>query len=143
MEIVNVVKSLSVAPKSRQSQKSLSQRTLSQKLSQNQHTENNLNEMTVPRLLNLTAVYNSLMNFIKVVTPNSKSIYISAMKYGRQFLEQFQKNCMPFMDLIFRSDSQNVLQIFKNLQPATRTLQVIFIILFLLFCSILILNTNN
>lgn len=51
-------------------------------------------------------------------------VLAAALKYGRAFVQAFQKICIPFFEDILRFEVHKVMKIIKAFQQGTRALQV-------------------
>ncbi|XP_037657572.1 Fanconi anemia group D2 protein isoform X2 [Choloepus didactylus] len=64
--------------------------------------------------------FSILINLIKVF--DSRPVLHVCLKYGRQFVETFLKQCMPLLDFSFRKHREDVLSLLETLQLDTRLL---------------------
>ncbi|XP_076972690.1 Fanconi anemia group D2 protein isoform X3 [Tamandua tetradactyla] len=64
--------------------------------------------------------FSILINLIKVF--DSRPVLHVCLKYGRQFVETFLKQCMPLLDFSFRKHREDVLSLLETFQLDTRLL---------------------
>ncbi|KAI7899702.1 Fanconi anaemia protein FANCD2 [Cokeromyces recurvatus] len=71
----------------------------------------------------IVKIFERITNYVK--TKEHKSLFSILLKTGRVFIEQFTKYSIPYFTKIFKTHTNEVVNIFKDFQSSTRMLQII------------------